>query len=88
MVDVVFGGRLPAIGNLLRIGDAETGLAVEAVELLGGGLLRTIALQSTDGLSRGTAVFDTGRPITTPVGPSTLGRVFNVLGEPVDGRAT
>ena len=86
VVDVVFGGRLPGIGNLLRIGDPETGLAVEAVELLGGGQLRTIALQSTDGLARGTAVHDTGRPITAPVGPSTLGRVFNVLGEPVDER--
>jgi len=86
VVDASFSGRLPAIGNLLRVGDADTGAAVEAVELLGEGLLRTIALQTTDGMSRGAKVFDTGKPISVPVGPSTLGRVFNVLGEPVDKR--
>lgn len=86
VVDCSFAGRLPAIGNLLRINDADKGIAVEAVELLGEGTLRTIALQTTDGLPRGAKVFDTGKPIMVPVGPSTLGRVFNVLGEPVDKR--
>jgi F-type H+-transporting ATPase subunit beta len=86
VVDVSFGGRLPQIGNLLRVGHAVEGTALEAVELLGSGDVRTIALQSTDGLARGARVFDTGHCIAVPVGPDTLGRVFNVLGEPIDHR--
>jgi F-type H+-transporting ATPase subunit beta len=54
------------------------------VQLLGAGVARSIALDTTDGLARGTAVFDTGRPISVPVGPELLGRLFNVLGEPID----
>jgi F-type H+-transporting ATPase subunit beta len=84
VVDVGFAGRMPRIGNLLRVGHPEEGIAVESVELLGSGEVRTVALQSTDGLARGTKVWDTGRCIAVPVGPDTLGRVFNVLGEPVD----
>lgn len=84
VVDVAFAGRLPAMNNLLRAGDSVTGLPLEVVELLGEGIVRTIALDSTDGLARGTAVFDTGRPISVPVGPEILGRLFNVLGEPID----
>jgi len=84
VVDVTFGGRLPAINNLLRAGDAATGTPLEVVQLLGGGVARAIAMASTDGLARGTQVFDTGGPIRAPVGVNTLGRLFNVLGEPID----
>jgi F-type H+-transporting ATPase subunit beta len=86
VVDVTFAGRLPAINHLLRAGDRKRGLPLEAVELLGGGRVRTVALGSTDGLARATRVFDTGRPISVPVGPEVLGRLFNVLGEPIDER--
>lgn len=84
VVDVEFGGKLPAINSLLRAGDRETGLPLEVVQLLGEGVVRTIALDSTDALARGAEVFDTGRPISVPVGPEILGRLFNVLGEPID----
>jgi len=84
VVDAAFSGRLPAMNNLLRAGDALTGVPLEVAQLLGGGVARTIALDSTDGLARHTAVFDTGGPISVPVGPEILGRLFNVLGEPID----
>lgn len=84
VVDVEFSGRLPPINNLLRAKDRENGLALEVVQLLGEGVVRTIALGSTDGLARGVEVFDTGRPISVPVGTEILGRVFNVLGLPTD----
>ncbi len=86
VVDVAFPGRLPPINHLLRVRDAVSGLPLEVVQLLGGGVVRTIALDSTDGLARRARVFDTGGPIRVPVGPKTLGRIFNVLGEPIDGR--
>ncbi len=84
IVDVEFGGRLPAINNLLRAGDKDTGLPLEVVQLLGEGIVRTIALDSTDALARGTKVFDTGMPISVPTGPEILGRLFNVIGEAID----
>jgi F-type H+-transporting ATPase subunit beta len=84
VVDVEFGGRLPAINNLLRAGNKYTGLPLEAVQLLGEGVVRTIALDSTDALTRGTKVFDTGIPISVPTGMEILGRLFNVLGEAID----
>jgi F-type H+-transporting ATPase subunit beta len=84
IVDVVFQGALPAIGNLVYAGTRETGIPLEAVQLLGEGSIRTIALDSTDGLPRGTAVYDTGAPISVPVGPDILGRMFNALGDPID----
>jgi len=84
IVDVEFGGRLPAINNLLRSGDKDTGLPLEVVQLLGEGIVRTLALDSTDALARGTKVFDTGMPISVPTGPEILGRLFNVLGEAID----
>ncbi len=86
VVDVQFAGRLPAINHVLRAGDQRTGLPLEAVELLGAGRVRTIALASTDGLARATPVFDTGRPISVPIGPEILGRLFDVLGNPIDER--
>ncbi len=84
VVDVEFSGPLPAINNLLRVGDRSSGLPLEAVQLLGEGIVRTIALDSTDGLARGTTVFDTGIPISVPTGTEVLGRMFNVLGEAID----
>ncbi len=87
VVDVRFAGRLPAIDALLRTGNAASGVPLEVAQVLGAGVARTIALDTTDGLARGTPVFDTGGPIRVPVGPETLGRLFNVLGEPIDERA-
>ena len=84
IVDVEFGSRLPAINNLLRAGDKAIGLPLEVVQLLGEGIVRTIALDSTDTLARGAKVFDTGMPISVPTGPEILGRLFNVLGEAID----
>jgi F-type H+-transporting ATPase subunit beta len=89
-VDVEFaGGHLPAIYNAVRIvsdpGDAENVDVVSEVEQhLGENRVRTVAMKPTDGLRRGMRVIDTGGPISMPVGPATLGRVMNVLGEPVD----
>ena len=89
VVDIEFeDGHLPDIYNALRIGATKgTGnidVVVEVEQHLGEGRVRTIAMKPTDGLQRGMPVLDTGGPITVPVGPATLGRVLNVLGEPVD----
>ena len=86
--------QLPAIYNAVRIsiertvlGETETGtLWCEVAQHLGGGRIRAVALDSTDGVRRGQAVIDTGAPISVPVGEETLGRVFNLIGEPIDGR--
>jgi F-type H+-transporting ATPase subunit beta len=84
VVDVAFRAGMPAINDLLRAGEPAAGLPLEVVQLLGSGIARTIALDSTDGLARGTSVFVTGGTLTAPVGPEILGRVFNVLGQPID----
>ena len=90
VVDVEFeGGKLPAIYNAVRIvsdaGDKDVVDVVSEVEQhLGENRVRTVAMKPTDGLRRGMRVIDTGGPISMPVGPATLGRVMNVLGEPVD----
>lgn len=92
VVDVKFaGGKLPQIYNALTIkGTNEAGqeikLTVEVQQLLGDNQVRTVSMSSTDGLIRGLEVVDTGAPISVPVGKVTLGRIFNVLGEPVDNR--
>jgi F-type H+-transporting ATPase subunit beta len=81
-------GQLPALYNALRI-DSDNPpihLVGEVQQQLGGSRVRCVALGSTDGLPRGMAVADTGGPVTVPVGKETLGRVFNLLGEPIDGR--
>lgn len=82
--------RLPAIYNAVRIQADNKGvkidLAGEVQQHLGGGRVRCIALGGTDGLVRGQDVLDTGKPVSVPVGEATLGRVFNVTGDPVDGR--
>src|SRR4249919_2995315 len=90
VIDIEFTGGLPAIYNAVRIvSDAKPG--VEAIDVvaeveqhLGENRVRTVAMKPTDGMSRGMTVIDTGAPISVPVGPETLGRVLNVLGEPVD----
>lgn len=84
VVDVEFGYELPAINELLRVEDKEVGLALEVVQLLGGRSVRTIALDSTDMLRRGAKVFNLRRQIMVPVGQGILGRMFNVMGEPID----
>ncbi|MGB2820813.1 MAG: F0F1 ATP synthase subunit beta [Phycisphaerae bacterium] len=83
--------QLPAIYNALRVMEREGGssralVTGEVHQHLGGGRVRCVALGSTDGLIRGMRVVDTGGPVKMPVGPKVLGRVFNVLGEPTDGR--
>ena len=89
--DVEFGeGHLPEIYNALRIdavtkGGLKIGLVGEVQSHLGGSRVRCVALGSTDGLVRGVDAVDTGRPVHVPVGLGTLGRVFNLLGEPIDG---
>ena len=79
---------LPAIYNAVRIDADHKGIKLELVgevqQHLGGGKVRCVALGSTDGLIRGQEVVDTGSPVSVPVGPATLGRVFNMLGEPID----
>merc|ERR1719478_852701 len=84
VVDVEFDGELPAIYNSLEVQDTDTRLVLEVAQHLGESTVRTIAMDATDGLKRGQAVVDTESPIRVPVGSKTLGRIFNVLGEPVD----
>lgn len=88
VVDIAFpsDSKIPDINNALIIdkGDDQT-LTVEVSLSLGDGVVRTIAMDSTDGLRRGMTATDTEKSISVPVGEATLGRVFNVLGEPVDG---
>lgn len=85
VVDVKFEtGDLPNINNALTMKKGETTLTVEVAQHIGDNVVRCIAMASTDGLKRGTEVVDTGAGISVPVGRQTLGRIFNVLGEPVD----
>jgi len=86
VVDVQFEGALPPILNALEVQNVENRLVLEVAQHLGGNNVRTIALDSTEGLVRGQPVADTGNPICIPVGPETLGRIINVIGEPIDER--
>ena len=89
IVDLGFeANELPAINNAIKIVDAgkKIDLTVEVAQHLGNDVVRAIAMSSTDGLVRGMAAVDTGAPISVPVGRETLGRVFNLLGQPVDER--
>src|ERR1700751_711867 len=86
VVDVHFDGELPAILSALEIKDSGRTLVLEVAQQLGENVVRTIAMDGTDGLVRGAEVVDTGEPIMMPVGPETLGRILNVIGEPVDER--
>ena len=86
VVDVSFEKDLPAILNALQIDHQGSKLVLEVAQHLGENSVRTIAMDTTDGLVRGQEVLDTGAPITVPVGKETLGRILNVIGEPVDQR--
>src|SRR5271163_1007767 len=81
--------QLPSIYNAIKV-DSDSGFAIHLVgevqQHLGGGRVRAVALGSTDGLRRGMDVVDTGSSLTVPVGKETLGRVFNLLGDPIDNR--
>ncbi|MEO5634993.1 MAG: F0F1 ATP synthase subunit beta [Candidatus Paceibacterota bacterium] len=87
VIDVSFGSdnnNIPDIYNALVVKKDGKDIVLEVEQHLGGGLVRTIAMDSTDGLARGNEVVDTGAPISVPVGGPTLGRIFNVLGEAID----
>ncbi|MBI1209514.1 MAG: F0F1 ATP synthase subunit beta [Azospirillum sp.] len=86
VVDVHFEGSLPAILNALHAKNEGKTLVLEVAQHLGEHVVRTVAMDTTDGLVRGDEVTDTGAPISVPVGPETLGRIINVIGEPVDER--
>ena len=86
VIDVQFDGELPFIQNALHTKLADHTLVLEVAQELGERTVRCIAMDSTDGIVRGQEVVDTGGPITVPVGPETLGRILNVIGEPIDER--
>ncbi len=86
VVDVEFDGQLPNILNALETMNHGNRLVLEVAQHLGENTVRTIAMDSTEGLVRGQEVSDTGRAITVPVGPATLGRIMNVIGQPIDER--
>ena len=90
VLDAVFPDRLPEINHALRIevpGDGGSReLIAEVQQHLGDDRVRAVAMDSTDGLARGVEVLDTEEPISVPVGEQTLGRIWNVIGDPVDGK--
>ena len=87
VVDVEFpAGQLPSIFNAVRLEADGRSVTCEVQQHLGNNWVRTVAMSTTDGLARGTEAVDLGEPISVPVGPETLGRVFNVLGEPIDDK--
>merc|ERR1719478_1755390 len=86
VVDVQFDNELPNILNSLEVQDHDIRVVLEVAQHLGENTVRTIAMDATEGLKRGQGVEDTGSPIAVPVGPEMLGRIVNVLGEPIDER--
>ena len=86
VVDVQFEGELPAILTALETKNGDNTLVLEVAQHLGENTVRTIAMDGTDGLVRGQEVVNTGAQISVPVGPKTLGRIMNVIGEPIDER--
>lgn len=87
VVDVDFAsGHLPAIFNALEVKNGDQTVVLEVAQHISENGVRAVALSSTDGLKRGTKVIDTGAPISVPVGKETMGRMFNVVGEPIDGK--
>ena len=86
VVDVAFDGALPAILSALETDNNGNRLVLEVAQHLGESTVRTIAMDATEGLTRGQEVTDTGSQIRVPVGPKTLGRILNVIGEPIDER--
>src|SRR3989344_1859015 len=87
VVDVYFAGeKLPALRNALSTSVGHRKIILEVAQHIGLGRVRAIALQDTSGLARGVEVSDTGAPVSVPVGEKVLGRLFNVVGEPIDGK--
>ena len=86
VVDVAFDGELPPILSALETVNNGQRLVLEVAQHLGENVVRTIAMDATDGLTRGQSVNATGSQIRVPVGPKTLGRIMNVIGEPIDER--
>ena len=86
VVDVRFEGELPSILNALEVDNHGNRLILEVAQHLGDSVVRTVSMDTTDGLVRGQKATDTGATIQMPVGPETLGRILNVIGEPVDER--
>jgi|TARA_R110002072_G_scaffold19040_10_gene70563 F-type H+-transporting ATPase subunit beta len=86
VIDVQFDGDLPPILNAIETTNDGRRMVLEVAQHLGEGVVRTIAMDASEGLVRGQEVTDTGAPIQVPVGPETLGRIINVIGEPIDER--
>ena len=86
VVDVKFEGELPEILTALECNNGGNRLVLEVAQHLGESSVRTIAMDASEGLKRGDEVIDTAAPIKVPVGPETLGRIINVIGEPIDER--
>ncbi len=86
VVDVEFDEHIPPIYNALEVVGGEKRVILEVQQHVGDNKVRAVAMTSTDGLTRGMSVEDTGQPISVPVGEKVLGRIFNVLGEPIDGQ--
>ena len=86
VVDVKFEGELPEILTALECKNGDNRLVLEVAQHLGESTVRTIAMDATEGLKRGDEVINTKAPIQVPVGPETLGRIINVIGEPIDER--
>ena len=88
VVDVKFEGELPEILTALECKNGDNRLVLEVAQHLGETSVRTIAMDATEGLKRGDEVVDTGAPIQVPVGPETLGRIINVIGDPIDEKGS
>ena len=87
VLDIKFGnGELPKLLNAIEVESGEKKLVVEVAQHIGDDVVRCIAMSSTDGLTRGAKAVDTGSSITVPVGEKCLGRIFNLLGDPVDNQ--
>ena len=86
VVDVAFKEDLPAVNNAIKINSKNKNMTLEVINHIGNNMVRCIALSATEGLKRGLEVEDTGHPIEVPVGNAVLGRMFNVFGEPIDGK--
>ena len=85
VLDIRFAeGELPALRNAITIQHREQVITAEVAQHIGDNVVRCIAMNSTDGLVRGMEAIDTGAPISVPVGEECLGRIFNLLGEPID----
>ena len=84
VVDVSFENELPEIYTALEVNNSGNKLILEVAQHLGENSVRTIAMDATEGLKRGDEVINTENPISVPVGPETLGRIINVIGEPID----